>query len=105
MTAADGVGVSLIFISVLFLFISLISDYCCSLVSKKFCCFSRIPKTSSKVLPLAIKTNYVRHLFQDMANNTYNNNNNNDDDDDDDVDGKCEGTITKSTPKKLKLTK
>lgn len=40
-----------------------------------------------------------------MANNTYNNNNNNNDDDDDDVDGKCEGTITKSTPKKLKLTK
>lgn len=35
-----------------------------------------------------MKTNYVRHLFQDMANNTYKNNNN---------DGKGEDTTTKST--------
>lgn len=98
MTAADGV-VSLIFIPVLFLFISC---YCCSSVSKKFCCFSLASlRQAAKFLPLAIKTNYVRHLFQDMANNSYNNNNNNNDDDD----GKCEGTITKSTPKKLKPTK
>lgn len=44
--------------------------------------------TFAKFLSVAIKTNYVRHLSLDSANNTYKKNNNNDD--------KGEGTTTKS---------